>query len=90
VGDVINFSGSVTDTQDGTLPPSALLWELILHHCPSNCHTHPLQQFAGVTSGSFTTPDHEYPSYLELKLTATDSGGLTDTKTMRLDRKHSL
>ena len=85
VGDVINFSGSATDTQDGTLPPSALLWELILQHCPSNCHTHPLQQFAGVTSGSFTTPDHEYPSYLELKLTATDSGGLTDTKTVRLD-----
>jgi hypothetical protein len=38
-----------------------------------------------VTSGSFTAPDHEYPSYLELKLTATDSGGLTDTKSLRLD-----
>ena len=41
--------------------------------------------FAGVASGSFTAPDHEYPSYLELELTATDSGGLTDTKTIRLD-----
>ncbi len=30
-------------------------------------------------------PDHEYPSYLELRLTATDSGGLTDTKSIRLD-----
>jgi PKD repeat protein len=85
VGDVINFSGSATDTQDGTLPASALSWDLILHHCPSNCHTHPLQTYAGVAGGSFTTPDHEYPSYLELKLTATDSGGLTDTKTVRLD-----
>ena len=45
----------------------------------------PLQTFAGVASGSFTAPDHEYPSYLELELTATDSGGLTDTKTIRLD-----
>jgi hypothetical protein len=27
-----------------------------------------------------TARDHEYPSYLELRLTATDSGGLTDTK----------
>ena len=38
-----------------------------------------------MASGSFTAPDHEYPSYLELELTATDSGGLTDTKTIRLD-----
>ena len=30
-------------------------------------------------------PDHEYPSYLELKLTATDSGGLTGTTSLRLD-----
>ena len=33
-------------------------------------------------SGSFAAPDHEYPSYLELRLTATDAGGLTDTKTL--------
>jgi glucose/arabinose dehydrogenase len=84
VGDVISFSGSATDQQDGTLPASALSWDLILYHCPSNCHTHPLQSFTGA-SGSFTAPDHEYPSYLELRLTATDSGGLTDTKTVRLD-----
>ena len=77
VGDVINFSGHATDAQDGTLPASALSWELILYHCPSNCHTHPIQTFAGVASGSLTAPDHEYPSYLELKLTATDSGGRT-------------
>jgi PKD repeat protein len=85
VGDVINFSGSATDAQDGTLPASALTWQLNLQHCPSNCHTHQLQTFVGTASGSFTTPDHEYPSYLELKLTATDSGGLTDTEVLRLD-----
>jgi PKD repeat protein/glucose/arabinose dehydrogenase len=84
VGDVINFSGSASDVQDGPLPPSALSWQLILHHCPSNCHTHPIQSFSGA-SGSFTTPDHEYPSHLELRLTATDSGGLTDTESLRLD-----
>ena len=44
-----------------------------------------VQDFSGVASGSFVAPDHEYPSYLELRLTATDSGGLTDTKTVRLD-----
>jgi PKD repeat protein/glucose/arabinose dehydrogenase len=87
VGDVISFSGGATDAQDGALPASALSWQLILQHCPSNCHQHLLQTFDGVASGSFTAPDHEYPSYLELKLTATDSGGLTDTKTLRLDPK---
>lgn len=85
VGDVINFSGSATDTQDGTLPPSALTWRLVMNHCPSNCHQHPVQSYAGVAAGSFTAPDHEYPSYLELELTATDSGGLTTTTVVRLD-----
>ena len=87
VGDVISFSGSATDQQDGTLPASALSWELILHHCPSNCHTHPVQTYAGVAGGSFTAPDHEYPSYLELRLKATDSGGLSHTTSVRLDPK---
>jgi glucose/arabinose dehydrogenase len=87
VGDRINFSGSGTDAQDGTLPSSALSWSLILHHCPSTCHTHPLQEFVGVASGFFTALDHEYPSHLELQLKATDSGGLTDTKSIRLDPK---
>ncbi len=85
VGDVIQFAGAATDEQDGPLTPSALSWTLILHHCPSNCHTHPLQSFNGVVGGSFTTPDHEYPSHLELRLTATDSGGLTDTRSVQLD-----
>ena len=84
VGDTLTFSGSATDAQDGSLPASALSWELILHH---GGHTHPIQTFSGKASGSFVAPDHEYPSYLELKLTATDAGGLTDIKTVRLDPK---
>jgi glucose/arabinose dehydrogenase len=87
VGDLISFAGSATDAQQGTLPPSALSWALVLQHCPSNCHTHPLQSWPGVASGSFAAPDHEYPSYLELRLTATDAGGLSDTKTLQLDPK---
>jgi glucose/arabinose dehydrogenase/PKD repeat protein len=79
VGDPIAFSGSASDQQDGSLPASALTWSVIMHHCPSNCHTHDIQQFAGVASGTFAAPDHEYPSHLELRLTATDSGGLQHT-----------
>src|SRR5215210_7545425 len=87
VGDTISFSGSATDSQDGELGASRLTWSLIVHHCSSanSCHEHPVQDFAGVASGSFVAPDHEYPSYLELRLTATDSGGLTDTESLRLD-----
>ena len=79
VGDTIAFSGHAVDDQNGSLPASAHSWSLILHHCPSTCHEHPLQTFTGTSSGSFVAPDHEYPSHLELRLTATDSGGLSDT-----------
>jgi PKD repeat protein len=85
VGDVIAFTGHATDPQSGTLPASALTWTLVLQHCPSTCHEHVVQTFAGVASGSFAAPDHEYPSHLELRLTARDSGGLTHTTTRRLD-----
>ena len=85
VGDLINFSGSATDPQDGALPASALTWTLVLQHCPSNCHTHTIQTFPGVASGSFNAPDHEYPSYLELTLTATDSFGTQASVTRRID-----
>jgi glucose/arabinose dehydrogenase/PKD repeat protein len=85
VGDTISFSGSATDAQDGTLPASGLSWTLVLQHCPSNCHSHVIQTWSGVSSGSFSAPDHEYPSYLELTLTATDSFGTTASTTVRLD-----
>ena len=79
VGDTINFSGHATDAQDGTLPASALSWSLILHHCftPTDCHTHLIQTVNGVSSGSFTAPDHEYPCWLELQLDR-DRLGRTD------------
>jgi glucose/arabinose dehydrogenase len=87
VGDPISFSGSATDAQDGNLAAARLSWRLSMQHCPSNCHEHIVQNWTGVASGSFGAPDHDYPSYLELQLTATDSGGLTDTRTIRLDPK---
>jgi hypothetical protein len=87
VGDPIAFRGSATDAEQGSLPGSALRWSVVMHHCPSTCHTHAVQDFDGVASGSLAAPDHEYPSYLELRLTATDAGGLQDVETIRLDPK---
>ena len=89
VGENISFSGSATDQQDGSLGASSLTWSLVIHHCSSenSCHQHAVQDFVGVASGSFVAPDHAYPSHLELKLTARDSGALTDTKSVLLNPK---
>ncbi|WP_433165851.1 ricin-type beta-trefoil lectin domain protein [Kribbella sp. CA-247076] len=86
VGDSITFAGTGTDPDQGTLPGASLTWALIMHHCPSDCHAHQITTMTG-TSGTFTAPDHEYPSYLELRLTAKDNAGLTDVKSVRLDPK---
>ncbi|HEV8653190.1 MAG TPA: PQQ-dependent sugar dehydrogenase [Actinomycetes bacterium] len=92
VGDPIGFSGRASDAQDGALPASALSWKLILHHCtsPSDCHTHELETASGVAGGSFSAPDHQYPCWLEIQLTASDSGGLTSTTSVRLDPRTVL
>jgi glucose/arabinose dehydrogenase/PKD repeat protein len=87
VGDTISFTGHATDAEDGTEPASRLSWSLILEHCPSNCHTHNIQSWPGVASGSFQAPDHDYPSDLLLTLTATDSAGTPVSTSVRLDPK---
>ncbi len=87
VGDTISFSGHATDTEDGTLAASRLSWSMEIHHCPDACHTHPGQDFVGVASGSFPGPDHDYPMYLTLSLTALDSAGAKATTSVRLDPK---
>jgi PKD repeat protein len=84
VGTVVSYSGSATDPEQGTLPPSALSWQIVIHHCPGGaCHTHPFTSFTG-TSGSFTVPDHGDDSYFEIILTATDAGGLTGTASVNI------
>jgi glucose/arabinose dehydrogenase len=85
VGDTLTFAGSATDPQDGVLPASALSWQMVLQHCPSACHAHLLQQWTGVSGGAIAAPDHDYPAYLELRLTATDSNGTSATVVRRLD-----
>ncbi|MGC5019341.1 discoidin domain-containing protein [Micromonospora sp. DT47] len=87
VGDVITFLGHATDAEDGPVPAAGLRWRLVQHHCytADSCHVHTLQDWSGVAGASFPAPDHEYPSYLELVLTATDSQGLSSSSTVRLD-----
>jgi glucose/arabinose dehydrogenase len=85
VGGPISFWGHATDPdQPSGVPASGLSWEVIIHHCPSDCHTHSVQTFAGVAEGNTVGPDHEYPAHLELRLTATDANGLQDTASVLL------
>ena len=85
-GDVIGFSGTATDLEDGTLPPSAFSWTIIFHH---DTHVHPaMGPLNGVTSGTFTIPasGHDFSgntSY-EIILTVTDSDGLQNISSVSI------
>jgi glucose/arabinose dehydrogenase len=91
-GDVIELSGSATDAEDGTLPPSALSWKVVFHH---ETHIHPGPGPFGGTPVSFAIPTsgHSFSgntSY-ELVLTATDSDGIqTQTSVTILPEKVDL
>ena len=86
-GDQISYAATATDQQQGSMPSSAFTWQVEIRHCPSGvCHSHPFGTFTGAT-GSFTAPPHEYPSHLLLTVTVTDSGGLTDSRTVQLNPK---
>ena len=74
MGDTIHFSGHATDDEDGALTGGDLDWKILMVHCPGGCHTHTIETDSG-GSGSFSAPDHEYPSHLVIRLTATDSDG---------------
>jgi glucose/arabinose dehydrogenase len=86
VGDTIQPSGHATDEEDGTLTGSKLAWDLVLLHCPSDCHEHFVEEATG-TDPEFTAPDHEYPAKIEIRLTATDSQGASATTSVELQPK---
>jgi glucose/arabinose dehydrogenase len=87
-GDTISFSGTASDAQE-SLGPASMHWAVALFHCATQtqCHEHPQGTFDGVAGGSYVAPEHEYPSYLEVRLRVTDSRGLTSDASVRLDPK---
>ena len=84
-GDVITFSGSATDAEDGTLPASAYTWNIDFLH---EGHVHPGAPITGVTSGTFTIPTtgHDFSGFTRYRvsLTVTDSSGLQSTSSVTI------
>ena len=82
-GDVISFSGTATDPEDGSLPASAFTWSIDFLH---EGHVHPGPRLSAVTEGSFTIPTsgHDFGGNTRYRilLTVTDSDGLQDTKSI--------
>jgi glucose/arabinose dehydrogenase/Ca2+-binding RTX toxin-like protein len=82
VGQQITLRGSATDREDGALLESSLQWEVLKHH--NGDHTHPVLLETG-NNLTITAPMPEDLSstgtgnYLEVRLTATDSEGLSKT-----------
>ncbi len=77
-GAPVQLSGAATDKEDGTLASAQLSWNVVLVH---GTHVHPFQTLTGKT-GSFTpTTDHDADSFYRITLTATDSDGLSSSKT---------
>ena len=77
-GGTVNYAGTGTDPQDGTLPASAFTWQVDFHH---DTHIHPfVPATSGAKSGSFTIPTSGETAanvWYRIRLTVTDSGGLT-------------
>ncbi|MFM7024330.1 MAG: Ig-like domain-containing protein [Flavobacteriales bacterium] len=88
--DVVNYSGTGSDAEDGILPASAFNWEVRVFHkdCGTCEHWHPGPNAPdGVTSGSFTADNGGESSsnvWFRLILRVTDSEGRVGTDSVDL------
>lgn len=77
-GDVVNFSGTASDLEDGVLDGSSMTWQIDFHH---DQHAHPFYpSTSGITGGQFEVPVNSETSpnvWLRIHLYVTDSAGLT-------------
>lgn len=84
-GEHINFSGSATDAEDGTLDPSMLEWTVVFLH---DDHTHPVLGPVNGSGGEVHVEEsgHDYSGDTGYRITlkATDSDGIPDTDVVTL------
>lgn len=80
-GSTLNFSGSASDAEDGTLAANRLAWWAELHH---DTHVHPFQPETAGASGSVNIPVRGETSdniFYRFHLRATDSAGTSSEVT---------
>jgi glucose/arabinose dehydrogenase len=79
-GQVITYTGSGSDPEDGALPASAFTWQVDFHH---DAHIHPfVPATSGATGGSFTIPTTGHTEsnvWYRVYLTVRDAAGATRT-----------
>lgn len=83
-GNVISFSATATDAEDGDLPDSAYNWRVIFHHAE---HIHPYVDSVVGPSGTVALATNEHnvaTTWYEISLTVTDSSGLSTTKSVNI------
>ena len=57
IGSLIEYAGSASDPEDGSLPSPALRWQIVQVHCPGHaCHEHVVATPTGPTGA---VGDHE-------------------------------
>ena len=83
-GGAIELAGSATDPEDGPLDPATdFSWTVRLIH---GTHTHQFFDDRQQATVAFDDPaTHDADSYYEVVLTVRDSGGLTASRTVRID-----
>jgi glucose/arabinose dehydrogenase len=79
-GQLVTYTATATDAEDGPLPAAAFTWQVDFHHA---AHVHPFQQpVTGATSGSFVVPvagETAPDVWYRILLTVRDAGGLAHT-----------
>ena len=89
-GDLVTFSATGTDAEDGTLPASAFAWTIVFHHAT---HTHPFMTFPGVSSGTFTVPrtgETATDVFYRIQVTVQDSAGSSTTSSVDIVPRTSV
>lgn len=83
-GDTINYTAHAIDSAGFDLNDGAIHTEILLHHAT---HIHPFLGPLVGRAGSFTIPDHgeaAADTWYEIRVTATDESGLSDTKSVNI------
>jgi hypothetical protein len=83
-GELVHFSGTGSDPEDGAIDPNNMIWSAKLYH---NDHTHPALNGVIGPTGTLPVPPAFHDTgtlFFRLKLRVVDSEGLSDSTTIDL------